>query len=86
MKAINGIEECVLSLKGVSNSRIYMNVKTLTCFAEPYRAKNSYNALESARIIEVCTYNCNIDVLSVDFLKEKVTSALLNSASSYLIS
>lgn len=85
MKTINGIENCISALKTMSNSRVYMNTKTLTCFVAPYLSCDSYTILESERVIEVCKYNCKIDQLSIEYLKEKVTRSLLNSECAYLI-
>lgn len=84
MKTINGIEDCISALKTMSNSRIYINTKTLTCFVAPYLSCNSYNILESERVIEVCQYTRKIDQLSIEYLKEKVTRSLLNSECDYL--
>lgn len=85
MKTIKGIKSCVTDLKKESFGRIYMNVKTLNCFAIGYTDCNSYTVFESDKIIEVCKYNSRNDNLTMQYLKEKIVNSLLDSDFSYLI-
>lgn len=85
MKEIKGIKNCVTELKNASFGRIYMNVKTLRCFAIEYSDCNSYTIFDSDKIIEVCKYSRRVDQLSMAYLKEKIVRSLSDSNYAHLL-